>query len=130
MLVEEVERPLPGELCRLLVVARRRVVVEAVLRAVVDEQLIVLLVFLERRLVGRDPLADAGVLGWIGIVQHHRRLDLRGVLRAERRTVERRAGAELAAEPNGEAVDHGAPRAGGARAGPAGAVGTLLQPLR
>src|SRR5262245_21446416 len=62
VLVEELQRPVPGELRRRLVVARRRVVVEAVLRPLVDEQLIGLVVRLERGLIGRNARADAGVL--------------------------------------------------------------------
>src|SRR5207245_8394788 len=50
ILVEELQRALPRELGRLLVVPRRRVVVEAVLRAFVDEHLVLLVVRLQRRL--------------------------------------------------------------------------------
>ena len=60
VLVEVVERPLPGELGRLGVEARRRVVVEAVLRPRIDERLVRNTVRLQRRLVRRpagvDPL--------------------------------------------------------------------------
>src|SRR5207247_5644330 len=68
VLVEKVERPLPRELGRLFVVARRRVVVEPVLRALVDEHLVLLVVRLQRRLEGGDSLIDAGIVA--RVVQH------------------------------------------------------------
>src|SRR6185503_6298460 len=58
-LLEEVDRPLPGKLRRRGVVARGRVVVEAVLRAGVEEHLVPLLVLLERRLVRGPACVDA-----------------------------------------------------------------------
>src|SRR5437773_401405 len=53
ILVEEVERPLPRELGGGFVVARRRVVVEAVLRSLVHERLVLLAVRFQRRLERR-----------------------------------------------------------------------------
>jgi hypothetical protein len=75
VLVEELERSLPRELRGRFVVARRRVVVEAVLRALVHEHLVLLVVRLQRRLVRRDAAFDALIVA--GVVQHQRRLDLR-----------------------------------------------------
>jgi hypothetical protein len=48
-----------ASLAAVLVVARRRVVVEAVLRVLVDVDLVLLVVRLERRFVRRDPGVDA-----------------------------------------------------------------------
>src|SRR5438093_24995 len=92
VLVEKRERAVPRELRRLLVVARRRVVVEAVLRALVDEELVLLVVRLERRFVARDSGADACVFGRIGVVQHRRRRYLRcglGARRPRQKTLDR-----------------------------------------
>ena len=68
----------PRELGGSLVVARRGVVVEAVLRARVDVHRVLDLVRLERRLVGRPAGVDALVV--LGVVDEQRRLDLRHVL--------------------------------------------------
>src|SRR5262249_52319150 len=71
--VEEGDRPLPRELGRGGVVARGRVVVEAVLRARIDERLVVDVRRLQRLLVGRPRGVDALVV--LGEVQQQRRLD-------------------------------------------------------
>src|SRR5690242_9179284 len=53
ILIEEIQRALPGELRRLLVVAGRRIVVEAVLRAFVDEAFVRHVILLERGFIRR-----------------------------------------------------------------------------
>src|SRR5215471_19222487 len=73
VLPQEVDRPLPGQPGRGLVVARRGVVVEAVLRAGIGEDLVAHVVGLERRLEGRDPGVDPVVV--LGVVDEKRRLD-------------------------------------------------------
>ena len=65
VLVEEIDRALPRELRGGFVVARRRVVVEAVLGALVGEGLVRLAVGLERRFVRRPSLIDARIVGGI-----------------------------------------------------------------
>ena len=83
VLLEERDRARPGELGRVLVVARLvGVVVEGVVGALVDVELVVDARVLERLLVGRDAGVDAFVEA--GIVQQQRRLDLGGVLGARR----------------------------------------------
>src|SRR5947209_5550775 len=72
MLGEEVERARPGDLGALLVVARALVAVEAVLRAVIDEDLAVgATLLLDRVDVGHR---NAGIL--LAEVHHGRRLRL------------------------------------------------------
>src|SRR5437870_2007422 len=111
-----VRRSIPRELRGGFVVPRRRVVVEAVLRAFVLELLVRLAVRFERGLERRDAVADAGVDGRVRVVQHQRRLDLRRVFSARLAAVERRAGVEIFAKPHGELIDDAAAEAEADRA--------------
>src|SRR5215207_8934468 len=92
VLVEERDRPLPRQLRRRLVVARRRVVVEAVLRAGIEEALVPDAGRLER-LLERGP-ARVDALVHLGRLDQQRSLDLRNVLDVRGRTIERHAAAE------------------------------------
>ena len=75
LLLEEGDRPAPGQIGGLLVVARfRRIVVEGVIHALIDEEFEVRPAVLQRLPVGRNAGIDALVEA--RIVQHHRRLDL------------------------------------------------------
>src|SRR5262245_39417869 len=88
-LVEEIDGALPGELGGGFAVTWRRVVVEAVLRVLVREDLVLLVVGLERRFEGRNPLVHAVIVA--RVVQHQRRADLRHVPSAGLPAVEGRA---------------------------------------
>jgi hypothetical protein len=70
---EEGERPVPGERRGLGVVARRRVVVEAVVHVRVEVDAELLAVLDQRRLVGRPARVDALVEA--RVVDLERRLD-------------------------------------------------------
>src|SRR5690349_14543638 len=78
--LQELHRTRPSEVRRCLVVARfRSVIVEGVVRALIDEDLIVDVRGLQRILVGGDAGIDAVVEP--GVVEHHLRLDLAHVVR-------------------------------------------------
>src|SRR5688572_9160290 len=78
VLLEERDRPLPRQLGRLRVVARRGVVVEAVLRPRIEVALVPDVVRLERLLERRPARVDARIR--LGRLDHQRSLDLRDVL--------------------------------------------------
>src|SRR5262244_4378546 len=78
VLLQEVDRPLPSQLGRGLVVARSGVVVEAVLRPRIGEHLVPDVVGLERGLVRCDASVDPLVV--LGVVNEQRRLDVSDVL--------------------------------------------------
>src|SRR5204862_2116414 len=92
VLVEEVDRPLPRQLGRCLVVARGRVVVKAVVRAGVHELLVLLVVRLERLLEVGPARIDAIVES--RVVNHQRRVDLCHVFRLRLTAVIRRGSGE------------------------------------
>src|SRR5689334_8534100 len=69
VLREEIERALPRELRRRLVVARRRVVVEAVLRIRIDVGMVLHVMRGEHLLEGGPRVGDAVVLR--GVMQEH-----------------------------------------------------------
>src|SRR5258708_7512431 len=121
----ELERPLPCQLGGRFVIARRRVVVEAVLRAFVDELGVCLAVRLQRRLVGRNARVHALIVA--GVVEHQRRLDLGRVFGARLPSVERRACAEIR-YPNGELIDDAAAETEADGADASGALRMRLQP--
>src|SRR5215467_11319405 len=77
VLVQKVDGPLPGERSGRLVVARRGVVVEAVLRARVAIHRVRYAVGFERRLVGGP--AGVHALVAVRVLDEKRRLDARGV---------------------------------------------------
>src|SRR5262245_41355520 len=79
LLLEELDRPPPRQIRRLLVVARvRRVVVEGVVGAFVDVDRVLLAPSVERFLEGVD--SGIGAVVEPGIMQQERRLDLAGIL--------------------------------------------------
>src|SRR5207249_10560086 len=88
VLVEEIDRALPRQLGRRLVIARRRVVVEAVVGAGVHELLVLDVVRLQRLLEVWPSGVDAVVEP--AIVNEQRRLDLRHVFRLRLASVVRR----------------------------------------
>ena len=97
------------------------------LRALVDEHLVLLVVRLQRRLEGGDSLIDAGIVA--RVVQHERRLDLRRVLGARLPAVERRARAQIR-EPDRKLVDDAAAEAEADGADFPGAFRIRFQPAR
>src|SRR5207244_2496827 len=123
ILREELERPRPRELRRRLVVARRGVIVEAVLRAGIHVHLVLDARGLERRLVCGPALVDP-LIG-AGIVQQQRRLDLRRVVRRGLRTIEGNRRSEVG-EAHGDAVDDAATEAEADGAELAAALGPRL----
>ena len=78
MFVEEFEGARPRQFGGRLVITRRRVVVEAVLFALVHVERVRLLVGLKRRLVGRDALVDPLVIA--RVLQQQRRGDFGDVV--------------------------------------------------
>src|SRR5262245_35088665 len=78
LFVEERDRSIPCQLCCGLLEARRGVVVEPMLRAGIEMPLVLHLRGLQCRLVRGPARIDA--LVDFGRLDHHRRLDLRGVL--------------------------------------------------
>src|SRR5690606_25119256 len=84
MPLEEIDRPLPCERRRLLVEARRRVVVEAVIRARVEIRLVLDAGVVERSLIRRPAGVDA--LVGLGVVQQQGRADIRHLLDRARKT--------------------------------------------
>src|SRR5882724_5396096 len=77
VLVQEVHRPLPGERGGSAVVARRGVVVEAVLRAGIAVHRVRDLARLQRGLIGGPARIDPVVV--VGVVDQQRGLDPRGL---------------------------------------------------
>src|SRR5712692_998787 len=73
--VEEIESALPGKLGRSLVIARRRVVVEAVIGALIHMHGVGNVIEFERLFVGGPCSVDTRVQGCI--VKQQRRLDAR-----------------------------------------------------
>src|SRR5712692_2147602 len=96
VLLEEGDRPLPGQLGRRLVVARRRVVVKAMLGAGVHVHLVLGAARLQRRLEGRPRRVDALVA--LGVLDQQRRLDGRHSRRLGRYAVEWDARFQICAE--------------------------------
>src|SRR6202000_861262 len=93
VLVEKVDRALPGQLGGGFVVARRGIVVEAVLRAGIN----VYLVFHVRGFQGFFVVGPGrgDALVFFRVVQHQWRLDLRGVFGRGLRAVERNGRGEV-----------------------------------
>src|SRR5215216_6808508 len=103
-LLEERQGPLPGEIGRRLVVARRAgVVVEGALRARIDVDRVLLVVGLQRRLVGGDAGIHRVVV--FGVVQEERRLDVGHLGGGNLPAVVGHAGVELRAG-GCQAIDH------------------------
>src|SRR5262245_28421900 len=109
ILIEELHGSLPRELGGRLVVSRRRVVVETMLRTVVHVERVRLVVGLQRGLVGGNPGIHALIVA--GILKHEGSLDLRGVIRARLPAVEGDSRVQLGSEPYRELVDDAATKA-------------------
>src|SRR5579871_4363660 len=104
--VEPIDRPLPRFLRRRLIVARRRVVVEAVIGALVDVSLVRNVRLTKGRVEGGPPAGDALIeLAVLGV---YRRLDLLRVGGVRLQSVERHAGPEVGTHAHGELVDDAA----------------------
>src|SRR5258706_7573124 len=95
-LLEQRDRTIPRQLRLRLVIPRRRVVVEAVLRARIDVHLVAHAGRLQRLLIGRPHLVDARVI--LGVVDGERALDLRHVGGGRCRPVGLPAGVAACAE--------------------------------
>src|SRR5262249_14982072 len=96
ILREERECAAPGKVRRGLVVARAAgVVVERVLRALIDMLAVLLVVGLERGLEVGDALVDVVVV--LGVLQKQRRLDRRDLVGGRLRAVVGNAGIEVRA---------------------------------
>ena len=119
---------LPGLFRGGLVVARRRVVVEAVIGAFVDVSLMRHVGFAERLIESRPSPRDA--LVELAVLRVDRRLDLGDVLGLRLRAVERYRGVEVGAHPHRQLVDNPAAKAEADRAQFAGRVRARLQPFR
>src|SRR6266478_5530423 len=78
ILIEKVEASLPGQFRGRLIVSRRRVVVETVIRALVYIRGIGHVIGLERFLPGRKSTGDARVEGTV--MKQERRLDFSRVI--------------------------------------------------
>src|SRR5439155_7546354 len=102
VLLEERDRPLPGQLGRRLVVTRRRVVVKAVLGAGIYVRLVLYAACLQGRLVGRPQRVHALVA--LGVLDQQRRLDVRHSRRLGRRAVERDGRLQVRAERDRQEV--------------------------
>src|SRR5687768_8023065 len=102
VLLEKSHGALPGKLGRRLVVARRGIIVEAMLRARVLVHFVRHLRGLQRLLERRPHRVDALVV--FGIVDQQGRLDLRHGRGLGRGTVERRRGVQRAAHCRGDVV--------------------------
>src|SRR5688500_16314529 len=103
VLVEERDRPLPRQLGRGLIVARRRVVVEPVLSARIQIAFVTNIGRLERLLECRPARVDAFV--HLGRLDHQRSLDLRDVRNVRRGAVEGNSGGKIV-QSRGEVVHH------------------------
>src|ERR1700678_1941861 len=124
--VEPSERPLPRLFRRRLVVARRRVIVEAVVGARVDMPLVGDAGRTQRRVESGPAAGDARVeLTILGV---DRRLDFGGIGGAWLKTVEGNRGVEARAHAHGQFVDDAAAKAEPDRAELAGRIGQGLQP--
>ena len=92
--IEKVERPRPRQFGRSFVITRRRVVVEAVLRTLINVHRIHFVVGLESCFIVRDARVDALIVS--GVLQQQRRRNLWNVLcgclaaRTERRLSDQR----------------------------------------
>src|ERR1044072_1393587 len=84
VLLEERDRPIPGEFRRRLVIARRRIVVKAMLRAGIHVHLVWHARGLQRLLVFRPHRVDALIV--LGVLDQERRLDLRNARRLDRKS--------------------------------------------
>src|SRR6516164_11010749 len=109
VLLEPIERALPGELGGGLVVARRGVVMEAVIGAHIDKAFVRHLGLSKLLVEGRPARRDAGIE--LAVLRRYRRLDLGGVLGARLTAVEGSRGGEPAAQLHGQPVGDGAAEA-------------------
>src|SRR6185503_13512387 len=106
VLPEEGDGALPRQLRRRLVVARRGVVVEAVLRAAILVDLVAHARFLQLLLVRRIGVVDARVA--LSQMREDRRLDLRRLARGRCDAVVRRRRLQVRAHRRGEPVGRAA----------------------
>src|SRR3989304_2819515 len=104
VLVEERDGPLPGQFGRRLVVARCRVVVEAVLGTGVEIALVGDVRRLERGFELRPARVDARI--YLGRLYDQGTPDLRHVCRVRGRAVEGHAGGQGAPQAGGQGVHH------------------------
>src|SRR5438034_2172929 len=125
--LEEVHRPLPREFGGGLVVPRRRVVVEPVLRAGVLVHLVLHVVRLQRRFVGRPPGVDTIVI--LRVMNEQRRFDIGDVRGSGLPAVEGYCRREIR-QPRREHIDDAAAVAEPDRADLSGAVRSILQKAR
>src|SRR5262245_54288213 len=97
--VEKFESASPGQFGRLLVITRRRVVVESVLPSFGHWQSVHLFVGLERRLISRDAGVDALVIA--RVLKQQRRGNLGNIICARLATIKGNARIQLSAQPDG-----------------------------
>src|SRR5690606_9061360 len=126
MPLEEIDRPLPRERRGLLVETRRRIVVEAVVRAGIEVRLVLDPGVVQRRLISRPARVDPLVR--FRVVQEQGRADRGHLLDGGLSAVERDARGEIGA-PHRELVDHAAAEAEADGADAAVARLRALQPL-
>src|SRR5712671_6398003 len=124
--VEPIQRVLPGFFGGGLVVTRRRVVVEAVIGALVDVTFMRHVVGRECRIKGLPSTGDA--LVELAILRIDRRLDLGSVFGAGLNPIEGNAGRHVRAHAHRQLIDDAAAEAEADDAELAGAVGTRFQP--
>src|SRR5262249_5157417 len=96
--VEKFESARPRQFRRLLVITRRRVVVETVLFALVHVQCVRLVVGLERRFICRDAGVDALVIACV--MKQQRRGNLGDIICARLAAIERDPGIQIGAQPH------------------------------
>jgi hypothetical protein len=116
---------LPGQLGSGFVITGRRIVMEAMIRAVVNVRGVGQVIGLEHRLVGLPSTGDARVQR--SIVKQQGRLDLGGILGIGLATVERNRSPQVR-EPHGKIVDGGSAKTKAQGADLAGAFGPSFQP--
>src|ERR1041385_8793987 len=126
--VEEVDRTLPGQLGGFFVVARRGVVVEAVLRTGIHVHGVLDVVGLERLFVSGNSGVDALIV--LRIVEQQGRLDFGHIGGGRLRTVECDGGIHIGAHSHGQPVRHAAAEAEADDADLAGALRAALEVAR
>ena len=125
--VEKFESARPRQFRRLLVITRSRVIMEAVLFAIVHVHRVRFVVGLERRLISRDAGVDALVIA--GVMEQQRRGNLGNILCARLATIERDSGIQISAQPDGQLIHNPATKTEPDRAEFAGGIGARLEPL-
>src|SRR5580692_8757122 len=120
VLIEPIHCALPSFLGGSLVVTGRRVVVEAVIGALVDMSLMWHLRLGQRRVEGRPSVGDARVL--LAVLRIDRRLDLGRIGGARLRPLERGSGGQIGAHQHCQLIDDAATKAEANRAELAGRV--------